>query len=410
MIQGHVELGFEPVAEAVLSQTRRSGGGAAACVYHHGRKVVDVWAGTRDDSGRPWTADTMAMSFSTSKGVLATLIHILADRGLLDYDAPVARYWPEFAQGGKAEIRVRELLSHQAGLPGVRGLVDRGDRILDWEYMVRALERARPIVRPGSRSAYHAFTFGWLAGELAQRVGGRPLGEMLQTELVEPLGLDGLYIGAPADARARAARLPTPRVMQSGGRVTELLGRAPGVLSRVYKAAGVPVDPALMREALMPPDASHVLFGPRILEAVVPAANGLFTARSLARIYAMLAAGGSLDGVRLLSERTIRRASEIQTHRPDRVLVLPMHWRLGYHSAFTTRGRLAGAFGHFGYGGSGAFADPRRRLAVAMVNNRAGGGPFGDARLALLTSAVLRSARRTRGIARPLGSQFAAPA
>ena len=194
------------------------------CVYHRGRKVVDVWGGRRDQQGRPWEEDTMAMSFSTSKGVVSTLIHILADRALLDYDDPVARHWPEFAQAGKQDITIRDVLTHRAGLPGIRSLIDGGERILDWNFMVEALARATPMLRPGSTSAYHALTYGWLAGEIVQRVAGRPLPQVLREELAEPLGLDGLYIGAPPSAIARAATLPSP--------VARLQGIAPWLTSR----------------------------------------------------------------------------------------------------------------------------------------------------------------------------------
>jgi CubicO group peptidase (beta-lactamase class C family) len=151
-----------------------------------------------------------------------------------------------------------------------------------------------------------------------------------------------------------------------------------------------------MTDALVPSDDAALLFEPRILDAPIPAANGLFTARALARLYACLAGGGELQGVRLLSKETLVRATEIQTRRPDRVIMLPMHWRLGYHSPFTTAGRLDTGFGHFGYGGSGAWADPSRELAFAMVNNRLGGSPFGDLRIAELGSAALRAARSAR--------------
>lgn len=370
------------------------------CVYHRGRKVVDVWGGRRDQQGRPWEEDTMAMSFSTSKGVVSTLIHILADRALLDYDDPVARHWPEFAQAGKQDITIRDVLTHRAGLPGIRSLIDGGERILDWNFMVEALARATPMLRPGSTSAYHALTYGWLAGEIVQRVAGRPLPQVLREELAEPLGLDGLYIGAPPSAIARAATLPSP--------VARLQGIAPWLTSRplmrtlslMNRAAFIPVDPLLIQEALIPPGNAAVLFEPRVLGTPVPAANGLFTARSLARMYAALANGGTLDGVRLLSGGGVRLAGEVQTRDRDRVLVLRPHWRLGYHSAFTTRGRVDSAFGHFGYGGSGAWADPKRGLAVAMVNNNLGGGLIGDYRIAEIGTAAMlatRVASRTRG-------------
>jgi CubicO group peptidase (beta-lactamase class C family) len=393
LIQGHVEARYWPVARALARQIRRHGGGSAVCVYHHGHKVVDVWGGTRDELSRPWQADTMAMSFSTSKGVVATLVHLLADRGQLDYDDPISKHWPEFAQNGKGRITVRDVLSHRSGLPQIRPLLDRPDRILDWEYMVQALERARPRLRPGGASAYHAFTFGWLAGELVQRVTGRSLPELLDSELVGPLGLDGLYIGAPVRAKRRAATLLSlPMGQGLASRLFTSRGVAAG-LGRMYRAAGIPLDPLLVQDSLVPAQDASVLFGPDILDTPVPAANGLFTARSLARMYAVLSCGGVLDGRRLLSLRTVRRAGEVQTRERDRVLQLPMHWRLGYHSAFTLAGRMATGFGHFGYGGSGAWADPRRGLSMAMITNRVGGGPFGDVRIAELGAATVLCAR-----------------
>jgi CubicO group peptidase (beta-lactamase class C family) len=384
------------VADSLQRQVRRSGRGAAVCVYHRGRKVVDLWAGSRDEQGRPWRADTLAMSFSTTKGVVATALHVLADRGLVDYDDPVAKHWPEFAENGKERILVRDVLSHRAGLPQIRPLVDRADRVLDWDFMVRALARARPRLRPGGDPAYHAFTFGWLAGELVQRIAKRPLMDVIRTEIAEPLRLDDVHIGTrDPEVRARIASLGPwrPNAIISGLMSSRRLGAA---LRVIYRGARIPLDPLLMQDALIPSDDASLVFEPRILDAPVPAANGLFTARALARMYAALAGGGELQGVRLLSRETLARAAEIQTRRPDRVLVLPMHWRLGYHSAFTTAGRLATGFGHFGYGGSGAWADPHRELAFAMVNNRLGGGPFGDLRIAELGTAALRGARAAR--------------
>lgn len=392
ILGGAFEPAFAPVAE-VLRRHLQRGGGAAVCVYHRGRKVLDVWGGRRDADGRPWEEDTMAMSFSTSKGIVSTLIHILADRAMLDYDDPVAKFWPEFAQAGKDRVTIRDVLTHRAGLPGIRSLIDGGERILDWDYMVNALAGAKPMLTPGRWSAYHALTYGWLAGEIVQRIVGKALPQILHEELTEPLGLDGLYIGAPEAAKARAAALPSTfsRLRQ----FAPLIGSRPlmATLSMFNRAAFIPVDPLLIQEALIPPGNAEVLFEPRVLDTPVPAANGLFTARSLARVYAALAAGGTLDGVRLLSRGTVRLAGEVQTRDRDRVLVLRPYWRLGYHSAFTTRGRVATAFGHFGYGGSGAWADPARQLAVAMVNNNLGGGLIGDYRIAEIGTAAMQAAR-----------------
>jgi len=391
MIDGMVEPGFWPVARVLEQQVRRGGGGAAVCVYHRGRKVADLWAGERDAAGHAWTSDTMAMSFSTTKGVVATALHVLADRGRISYEDRVAKHWPEFGQAGKASITVRDVLSHRAGLPQIRPLLDRPDRICDWDYMTEALADASPRLAPGGHCAYHAFTFGWLAGELLRRVTGQPVGDAVRSLVAEPLGLDGCYIGAPAEAKQRAAALIRPK----GGGLVGLIGsrRFMSTLDRAYRAIGIPISPLLIQDALLPGDVSELLWDPRILDTPIPAANGLFTARSLARLYAMLAEGGTLDGVRLLSRRSVARAAQVQSRGRDRILLLPMHWRLGYHSAFTTRGRLATGFGHFGYGGSGAWCDPEQRLAVAMVTNHVAGGPFGDARIARLGGAAVRCAR-----------------
>ena len=395
MIHGTVEPSFWLVARSLDQQVRRSGGGAAVCVYHRGRKVADLWAGERDAAGHPWISDTMAMSFSTTKGVVATALHVLADRGQIAFEDRVAKFWPEFAQSGKASITLRDVLSHRAGLPEIRPLLDRAERILDWDYMTEALAEAPPQLAPGGACAYHAFTFGWLAGEILRRVTGQPIGEAVRSLLAEPLGLDGCYIGAPAEAKLRAAALLRPK----GSRVVGLIAskRLMRGLDRVYRAVGIPISPLLMQRALLPGDRDDLFFDPRILDTPIPAANGLFTARSLARVYAMLAEGGTLDGVRLLSRRSVTRASQVQTRERDRVLLLPMHWRLGYHSAFTTRGRVHTGFGHFGYGGSGAWCDPEQRLAVAMVTNQVAGGPFGDVRIARLGTAAVRCAAAASG-------------
>ncbi len=186
-ISGVAEAPFWPVVHAFERQLDSTGGGAAVCVYHEGRKVVDLWGGVRDEAGQPWCQDTMAMSFSTSKGITSTLIHILVDRGLIRYDDPVAHYWPEFAQGGKGTISVRDVMTHRAGLSRVRPLLDHGERILDWDHMVNAMELAE--ARPTVRSAYHALTYGWLTGELIQRITGSSLETVIHEELAAPLGL-----------------------------------------------------------------------------------------------------------------------------------------------------------------------------------------------------------------------------
>ncbi len=359
-------------------------------MYYRGELVVDLWGGWRTE-GQPWQRDTLAMCFSTTKGVTSTALHLLADRGQVGYDTPVAAYWPAFAQGGKARITVRHVLTHSAGLHRMRTLVDHASRMLDWEYMVAALERAEPAYEPGSRHGYHALTYGWLAGELVRRVSGRPIARFVEEEVAGPLGLDGLYVGCPPAQRGRVAPL-APMAAPVGRR----LGLQPGAVmggpaGRIPALLGLPVSPRRFVNALLPRGIEDVLWGPEVMDAEVPAANGFFTARSLAKLYAMLAGGGEAGGVRLLSPATVQQIAVVHSRGPDLVLVLPMGWRLGYHSAFTTRGTVPGAFGHFGFGGSGAWADPRRDLSLAMVCNRGTGTPIGDLRMAELGATLTRA-------------------
>jgi CubicO group peptidase (beta-lactamase class C family) len=392
VIHGDIDPNFHEVAR-MLSKHVARGGGASVCVYHRGRKVVDIWAGSRDFNGSEWRSNTMAMSFSTSKGVLATLVHILADRGLIAYDEPVANYWPEFAAAGKERIRVRDVLTHRAGLPHFHTLIDHAERVFDWEHMTSTLARAQAREELRGKPAYHALTYGWLVGEIIQRATGRDLPSVIREELVEPLELEGLYIGAPKHAQKRAAALSPPANLpglNSDGSVRPFAA----MLSGLNRMTGLPIDPLLLHDALIAPGDPKIFWHPRILDVPVPAANGLFTARSLARVYAMIAGGGEIDGVRLLSNKAVRALSRVQTKQRDQVLVIPMHWRLGYHSAITLRGRLKTGFGHFGYGGSGAWACPKRQLAVAMTTNRLGGTPFGDLRIAEISSAALWGAKR----------------
>jgi CubicO group peptidase (beta-lactamase class C family) len=391
-LDGFTDAAFEPVA-AVLRRQLRNGGGGAVCVYHRGRCVVDVWGGVRDPDGTPWMANTMAPSFSTTKGVASTLLHLLADRNLVDYDAPVATYWPEFAQAGKAGVTVRHVLTHRSGLYHVRQMVDRAERLLDWNFMVRTLERAAPIHTPGEQTGYHGFTYGYLVGEIIQRVTGRAFRDVVREELAEPLGLDGLYIGAPPEALARAARLIWPR-----RGVLQLAERPMTGLHRALEWLAVPVDLPSILDALAPAGIARFDFsGDETLAASIPAANGLFTARSLARLYAALAGGGTLDGVQLLSPATLAEATQVQPPVPGRAVIpFDMRWRLGFHGVFTTRGIPRRAFGHFGFGGSGAWACPHRDLAVALVVNSGMGTPFGDLRIARVSGTALACVDRVR--------------
>ncbi len=209
-MDGYLHPDFSLIGETLRRQLARNTGGAALCVYHRGQKVVDLWGGERDEWGTPWTGDTMAPSFSTSKGVASTTLHVLADRGLLDYDDPVAKHWPEFAQAGKEGITVRHVMAHQSGLYHLRQMLDHAEQMLDWEYVTDAIARAEPVHPPGERSGYHGLSYGFIVGEIIRRVAGLPFSQVVQAELAVPLGLDGLYIGAPDEVLPRAARLIVP--------------------------------------------------------------------------------------------------------------------------------------------------------------------------------------------------------
>ena len=400
MLEGEIHPDFAGVAKALKKIVPRDAhGGAAVCVYHRGEKVVDIWGGTRDEQGRPWERDTLSLSFSTTKGVASTLLHVCADRGLVDYDAPVTEFWPEFGQAGKQAVTLRQLMSHEAGLYDAADVLSDAREMLDWSAATRSLAAAEPAHEPGRTHGYHALTYGWLVGEVARRVlGEKPFPELLERELAGPLELDGLYCGLPASEQHRVAELMSPlmrgtpeqRVARQA-RVEENAQRWARRLARL----GIRFDPVESLRAASPRGMAELdVNSPDYHAASVPAANGLFTARSLARLYACLAAGGEIDGVRLVSPERVRRMAEVQNRGVGRVVPFPMHWRLGYHRVAAFGARVPRGFGHFGFGGSGAWADPDRDLAVALTVNSGVGTPFGDLRIVRVGGAAVRCADR----------------
>ncbi len=400
-VSGEVHDDFDDVRAAFRKQLARTTGGAAVSIYHRGVKVVDLWGGTKEETADaervPWQRDTLAMCFSTTKGVVSTAVHVLVDRGLIDVDAPVADYWPEFAQARKERLTVAHVLTHSAGLHRIRSLVPDASAMLDWERMTDALAAATPAYRPGSRHGYHALTYGWLAGELVRRVTGRSVGDFVRTYLAEPLGLDGLSVGLPAAQRSRVAPLEAVMLPRSPWKpLRRIEKRVSKQMGKVVSALPGPVNTRRLANALAPRGVDEVLGAPEVMDAEIPAANGFFTARSLAKLYSALAGGGSVDGVRVVSPERVEAMSQVHGHGPDLVLVMPMDWRLGYHRVFTTSGTVGTAFGHFGLGGSGAWCDPTRELSVAYVCNRGSGTPVGDLRIAQIGAAAIRCADRRR--------------
>jgi CubicO group peptidase (beta-lactamase class C family) len=389
MIDGYVHPAFGALSTALDRIVRKRPGGGALCVYHRGEPVVDIWAGVTAPHGPEWERDTLTVSFSTGKGVVSTGLHVLADRGLVDYDAPVATYWPEFGQAGKQRITVRQLMCHEAGMHRIRGVVPDAFALTDWDATCDALAAQPPAWPAGTRNGYHGITYGFLVGAIIERVSGKRLNDFLHTELVEPLGLDGLHFGVPPADRRRLARLVTGRRAEG----LAARGESPRVLATIQQLERFErMKPTI--DAFYLPRFNELLDSDALQASPMPAFNGAFTARSLARVYAALAQGGELDGTRILSPGTVRQASTIQNTRPDAVVFFTMNWRLGYHMAATVRGIVPNGFGHFGYGGSGAWCDPESDLAVAFVTNTLAGTPFGDTRLLRLGSLALACAQR----------------
>ena len=380
-VAGKAAPGFEPVRRAFERIVGRGAGGGALAVQVRGETVVDLWTGVADRAGaRPWTPDTLAISFSTTKGVASTIIHRLADRGELDYDEPVASYWPEFGAGGKGRVSVRDLLTHRAGLHNVGAVAARMEDLLDHVAMEARLA-ARAVPAPTTRSAYHAITYGWLLAGLARRITGCGLADLARTEITEPLGIDGLHIGVPADARERVAEPVGAALRQlvSTGDLTAPLWRRSGASRTTMEALHAPGFDRLF-EGVEPP----------IWHTEMPAVNGVISARALADMYAPLASGGKAGGVRFLTRETVDALGRVQLRTRDAVLGIRMRWRLGYHQAFGTGRGAPLAFGHYGYGGSGGWADPAAGLSVGFVTNRIGSltTPLGDLNLFRLNRVV----------------------
>ena len=361
-------MSFDEVALVARRQLDRVGGGAL-CVYHRGEPVLDIWQGAIDRAGeRRWEHDTMAMAWSTTKGVASTALHLLADRGLLAYDDPVARHWPEYGVNGKERSTVRQVLSMEAGLYDIRHLVDDPRQMLDHETMAAALAAAAPAHVPGVRNGYHALTYGWLIAELVRRVTGTSLGTFVQRELAEPLGLDGCYIGTPAAQIQRVAARPNLAPERRWVR------RAAKIADPFASALGV--SPTRVAAAFAPRHASSLFASDELLKAEVPSMNGVFTARSLARLYAALGSDDGLDGVKLWSPDTRRMVALQQNDRRDQVLAIRGRWWLGYHRPFPPKRASSTAFGFYGAYGSGAYADPARSVAVGLVVPRGTGLPL----------------------------------
>ncbi len=360
MIGGTCDARFEPVRAAFVANFDSLGEtGAAICVMTAGRPVVDLWGGWMTAArNTPWQAGTLVNFFSVGKGLLAALAARCAGRGLLDFDAPVARYWPEFGAAGKDAVTVRQLLSHQAGVPAIRRRLPPG-AMLDWEVMTGAIAGQAPWWEPGSAHGYHVNTFGFAVGELLRRVSGRTVGALLRAELAGPLGAD-VYIGLPASEHGRVAEFSWP-------------GQVAGETDR----ADLDPDRLMEHNAYFNPaglSGGGVVNTASWRAAEVPATNGHGTARGIARVYAALAAGGAADGVRIVDAAALADAVAEQVYGEDKILHRRSRFGLGFQLTQPERPMGSGqaSFGHFGAGGSLGFCDPEAGLAVAYVTGQMG--------------------------------------
>ena len=334
--------------------------GLQVAAYLDSKLVIDAWGGLADETtGQNVDGETLFPVFSNIKAVTAVALHQQAERGLVDYYTPVAHYWPEFGKHGKDKGTVYDALTHRIGVP----LMPMGvtpELMCDWDWMVERIADMHPLFEPGTRSGYMAYTFGWVVGEIVRRTDpkNRPFGKFIQEEICQPLGIDSLWAGIPLEVEPRVARL------------ADLPPIPPG-------APGMPPDS--LRPRATPPEVAttQAVFGRAdVRQACIPGAQGIMNARSQARFYAMLANGGELDGVRLLSEDRVRW---FNVPRPpsdyDMVSGVPHNGTIGgFHFARSPgmgpMGNSPRAFGHNGAGGSIGWADPEHRLAVAIHHNR----------------------------------------
>ncbi|UUU36618.1 beta-lactamase family protein [Streptomyces sp. CA-210063] len=368
---GYTSPRFSGVHDAFESNLRNGDDiGASVAVYHHGELVVDLWGGARDTSGTPYPEDALHVGYSVTKGVMGVVLASLVDTGEVDLDVPVSAYWPEFGAAGKDGVLVRELASHRAGLPAFDEPVTKAD-LADWDACVRRLARQEPAWYPGIRHGYHALTLGYLVGEVTRRASGKRVGALLRERFAQDSDLQA-WIGLPTEHNGRVVTYqdasPTPGIG--------------ALLARSAETAGTPTHAAFNNPVIT----AELFNDPALWRPEIPAANGVFDARSLARLYS-----GVVDGpLRAISPTTVDRVRRQQVHGPDEVLVdQPTRFGTVFGLSSPRQPMLGpGSFGHDGLGGHLAFAHPESGIAFAFLTNRAIPDPTPHTRLWRLLSAV----------------------
>lgn len=369
-VQGTCAPGFEAVRDAFAKNFDEGlEVGAAAAVTVNGVPVVDIWAGDADPHGAPWVEDTLVNVYSSTKTMAATCMLMLADRGELDFDAPVARYWPEFAQNGKEGVLVRHVMSHTAGLPGYDPPVVAAD-LYDLDAIASRLAAQSLWWEPGTKSGYHAMTQGNLEGEILYRITGKRMGAWFRDEVAGPLGAD-FHMGLPASEDHRVAELVPPA---GGMNITEAGVEMDGVFAPLDSIAVRALTSAML-DATEPTTRAW-------RAAEIPAAGGMGNARSMARIHSMLANGGEVGGVRLISEAGARRGLEEQIDNVDEVLLKRIRHGLGFGLEVENWISSPNVNTMFwgGWGGSVAIVDFDAKVSIAYVMNRMDARLTGDVR------------------------------
>jgi CubicO group peptidase (beta-lactamase class C family) len=373
-VHGYCHPDFSAVRDAfAVNFAERGEIGSCVAVYRDGEKVVDLWGGWRDkERTERWTEETFCSVYSISKSMCALGVHLLIDRGLIELEAPVADYWPQFGQAGKSGILIRHVLSHHCGVI-FNDAAAPGD-IYRWEAMIRAIEQQQPAWPAGTRGAYNSVNFGFIQGELIRRVDGRIVDEFLQDEVFRPLEAEFLF-GAQSAGKRLADMIDNPANLQYRN-----AGSGESNVGRAWNAMPIPRNASMVNE------------GHR--RALYPSGGGFTTARDLGRIYAMLANDGELDGVRILSQEAVDRLQQEQwQEQADGMMGMPMRMALGFMKN-TPPGLPMGpnpdAFGHYGSNGALAFADRQRKIAFACTTNFVTAGTGVGDRTEALVAAVFR--------------------
>ncbi|WP_214107853.1 serine hydrolase domain-containing protein [Acrocarpospora catenulata] len=342
-IQKNVQAAIDELVESGAER------GVQVAVYRNGEQIVDAVAGVADpETGREVTSGTLFYNFSIGKGATATVAHVLAERGLFGYDTPIAELWPEFGAHGKEGVTIRQALNHTAGVPGIP-VESTVEDICDWDKMCAAIADAEPWWEPGTQMGYHAYSFGYIVGEVVRRATGKPISQVLLEEVAGPLGVgEELYFGMPVAEHGRLAVLEDEPV------TADAFGDMPTDLP-MFRAGPMTLFPS-------------ATLGNRtdVLAADIPA-GGKTSARAIARMYAALL--GEMDGVRLVSPERLSEMTAVSFSGPDQVFGMPSTWGLGYALGGPSSDTPT-AFGMAGAGGSYAYADTATGLVVAVTKNK----------------------------------------